>query len=162
MEQIAYGVYMLPELGLELPPEQIEFLAVAKRTPKAVICLESALSYHEITTRIPQAVHFALPYGVKSPKYRQLTVQSYNFSASTYDAGVTIIHTKAGDFKVYSPEKTLADCFKFRNQLGKELLLEALELYPQTHPVKASELMKYARLCRVEKVMRPYLEAMLH
>lgn len=161
LEQIAYGVYMLPELALELPPEQVSFLAVMQRTPKAVICLESALSHHEMTTRIPQAVHFALPRTVSKPKYTEPPIVSYYFSSKTYTAGVQTVATKAGSFQVYSPEKTLADCFKFRSQLSKEMLLEALELYQQTHPVNAAELMKYARLCRVENIMRPYVDAVL-
>ena len=65
------------------------------------------------------------------------------------------------DVGIYSPEKTLADCFKFRNKLGKDVALEALKLYRARKPVKADELIRYARICRIENVMRPHLEAPL-
>lgn len=128
--------------------------------PQSVICLISALSFHEITTQIPHEVFIALKQGVKAPKIDCPPLSVHLFSATSFEAGITIYEIDGVAVRIYSPEKTLADCFKFRNKLGMDVVLEALKMYRNRQTkMNIADLMKYARTCRVEKVMQPYLES---
>jgi len=158
VEQVSRGIYRL----VELPPiSNPDLVTVGLRFPRAVICLISALSYHGITTQIPHKVTVAVPRGARMPSLDSPPVHAYKFSVNAFKAGIEKHQIDGVAVKIYNPEKTLADCFKYRNKLGMDVVLEALKLYRSQKTYRLEKLLKYARICRVEKVMRPYLEATL-
>lgn len=158
VEQLDRGLYRLANLPALSNPDLV---TVALKIPAGVVCLISALAYHEITTQIPHEVHIALARGAEPPRPRRPPVRVYWFSGRAFTEGIETHKIDGIPVRVYSTEKTLADCFKYRNKLGLETVLEALRLYRSRKRPKVEELMKFARVCRVEKVMRPYLEALL-
>ena len=158
IEQVSRGVYRL----VELPPiSNPDLVTVGLRFPKAVICLISALAFHEITTQVPHNVSVAVPRDSRLPSLDYPPILAHRFSEETYQSGIEEHRIDGVTVKVYCPEKTLADCFKFRNKIGMDVVLEALKLYKSRKKFNLGELLNYAKICRVEKVMRPYLEATL-
>jgi len=155
LEQLSRGVYRLTGQKAVSDPDLI---IVATRIPKAVICLISALSFHEMTTQIPHSISIALARGSVTPRIDHPPISIHRFSKEALLAGVDVHHIDDVPIRVYSPEKTLADCFKFRNKIGMDVVLEALNLYKLRKEFKAGEILKYAKICRVENIMRPYLE----
>jgi predicted transcriptional regulator of viral defense system len=129
------------------------------KIPKGVICLISALSYHEITTEIPHQIYVALPRGAEPPRLDYPPLRIFWFSGPAFDEGIEDHVVDGIPVRVYSPEKTIADCFKYRNKIGLDVVLEALKFYRQRKRFKVDELMRYARVCRVEKIIYPYVEA---
>jgi len=156
VEQVTRGVYRLVEMPAISNPDLV---AVSLRYPNAVVCLISALAYHEITAQIPHAVSIAIPRGSRKPALDFPPIHAYIFSDTAYNAGIEKHRIDGATVCVYNPEKTLADCFKFRNKIGMDVVLEALRMYRTRKRFDLGELLKYARICRVEKVMAPYLEA---
>jgi len=158
IEQVSRGVYRL----VELPPiSNPDLVTVSLRFPKAVICLISALAYHDITTQVPHNVSVAVPRDSRLPSLDYPPILAHRFSELAYRSGIEEHQIDGVPVKVYSTEKTLADCFKFRNKIGMDVVLEAFKLYKSRKKFNLSELLKQAKICRVEKVMRPYLEATL-
>jgi predicted transcriptional regulator of viral defense system len=156
IEQISRGIYRL----VELPPiSNPDLVTVSLRLPNAVICLVSALSYHDITTQVPHEVSIAVSNEswISSLDYPPIHV--HKFSNAAYKSGIEEHRIDKVPVKIYNPEKTLVDCFKFRNKIGIDVMLEALKLYKIRMEFNLGNLLKYAKICRVEKVMRPYLEA---
>jgi predicted transcriptional regulator of viral defense system len=133
-------------------------VTVGLRFPNAVICLVSALAYHDITTQIPHNISLAVPRGSRLPSLDHPPLLVHRFSDQAYRAGIEEHQIDGVSVKIYSPEKTLADCFKFRNKIGMDVVLEALKLYKARNTFNLVALLNYAKICRVEKVMRPYLE----
>ena len=121
----------------------------------------SALSFHELTTQIPHEVHVALRRGAEEPRLDYPPIRTYRFTDEAFTAGVEVHELEGMSVRIYSPEKTLADCFKFRNKVGLDTVLEALRLYRERRNVNVDAIMRYAEICRVKEVMRPYLEALL-
>lgn len=158
IEQVSRGVYRLAELP---PIANPDLVTVSLRFPHAVICLISALAYHGITTQIPHEVSVAVPRRARIPSLDYPPVRAHKFSDAAFKAGVEEHRIDGVPVRIYSPEKTLADCFKFRNRLGMDVVLEALKLYKARKKFNLSEVLKYAQICRVDKVMKPYLEATL-
>lgn len=158
LEPLSRGVYRLAE---QQPLSNRDLVTVAMRIPRAVICLVSALAFHGLTTQIPHMVSVALDRKAESPKLDHPPISVHRFSGESLTAGIED-HTMDGvTVHIYNQEKTLADCFKFRNQIGMDIVLEALKLYKDQGPFDITKLLAYARICRVERVMKPYLEAML-
>jgi len=158
LEQVSRGIYRL----VELPPiSHPDFVTIGLRFPNAVICLVSALSYHDLTTQIPHVVSIAIPKDSRIPSLDYPPVQAHKFSKASYEAGLEKHRIDGVTVKIYSPEKTIADCFKFRNKVGMDVVLEALKLYKARKRFNPGALFHYAKICRVEKVMRPYLEAVV-
>ena len=156
IEQVSRGVYRL----MELPPiSNPGLVTVSLRFPNAVICLISALSYHNITTQIPHVVSVAVPRDSRIPSLDYPPIQTHRFSDEAYNAGIENHVIDGAHVKIYNPEKTLADCFKFRNKIGMEVVLEALKLYRSRQKFNLEKLLTYAEVCRVKKIMSPYLEA---
>jgi predicted transcriptional regulator of viral defense system len=154
----AQGIYRLSEID---PPGNPDLVQISLRVSRAVICLISALYFHELTTQIPHEVYFALPRNVKTPKINYPPIHVFHYSEDAYKAGIEQ-HTLDGvPVKIYSKEKTVADCFKFRRPVGMDVTLEALRDYMQQPRSNVSLLMRYAKVNRVEKIMRPYLEALV-
>jgi len=155
IEQVCRGIYRLVELPQISNPD---LFTVSLRFPNAIICLISALAYHDITTQIPHDVSVAVPRNSRMPSLDYPPIQAHRFSDLAYKAGIDEHLIDGVIVKIYSPEKTLADCFKFRNKIGIDVVLEALKLYKTRKKFDLGELLKYAKICRVENVMRPYLE----
>lgn len=158
LEVVSRGVFRLA--GSE-PLGNPDLVTVATRVPSGVICLISALSFHQITTQIPHEVHVALQRGAELPRLEYPPIKIYWFKDQAFTAGVDTHKLDGVDIRIYSPEKTLADCFKFRNKIGLDTAVEAVRFYRERRSVSVDALMRYAAICRVEKVMRPYLEAIL-
>ena len=158
LEVVSRGVFRLA--GSE-PLGNPDLVTVATRVPNGVICLISALAFHQITTQIPHEVHVALQRGAEEPRLEHPPVKIYRFTGQAFKAGVETHKLDGVDIRIYNPEKTLADCFKFRNKIGLDTAVEAVRFYRERRGVNVDALMRYAAICRVEKVMRPYLEAIL-
>ncbi len=156
VERLARGVFVATGRLLENP----DFTVVCLRAPRAVVCLVSALWFHDLTTQIPSTIDVAVRRGDHRPHSSWPPVKCYSFSPASYASGIET-HTIDGvDVKIYSREKTLADCFKFRNRIGMDIVLEAIHDYC-AGPRRVDELLRQARICRVETVMRPYLDTAL-
>jgi len=158
IEKLSRGCYRLAELG---PMTNPDLAVVAKAAPKGVICLISSLSFHEITTQIPHAVHLALPAHTHAPKLDYPPIQPYCFSGEAYAAGIETHEIDGVAVRIYNPAKTVADCFKYRNKIGLDVAIEALKLCRQRKRTTGQDFLTYAKVCRVENVMAPYLEAIL-
>ena len=158
LNTLTRGVYHLPEVPLQ---GSDDLIAVAHRIPRARICLISALSFHELTTQIPHGVYCAIPRYAHRPNMNHPPVRYFIFSRDCYENGVEYHEVSGTRLPVYSVEKTLADCFKYRNQIGMDTVLEALRLYRERRPLNVRALMEYARVCRVQNILSPYLEATL-
>lgn len=156
IEQVSRGIYRLKELP---PMGNPDLVTVSLRFPKAVICLVSALAYHDLTTQIPHEVSVAVPRDARIPSLNYPPIKVHRFSNPAYRAGIEEHLIDEVPIKIYSPEKTLADCFKFRKKIGMDIVLEALKLYKTRMKFDLAGLREYSRVCRVEKVMQPYLEA---
>ena len=156
LERLGPGTYRLSDLPALGNPDLV---VVAARVPQGVICLISALAFHQITTQVPHEVYLALQRGKAAPRLEHPPLRLFRFSGAAFAEGVQE-HTLDGiPVRIYSPEKTLADCFKCRNQIGLDTALEALKRYRQRKRPKVDALLHFARVCRVERVMRPYLES---
>lgn len=158
IERLSRGVYRLVETDQISQPDLV---IVARRVPQAVVCLISALAFHEITTQVPHEVSFAIVKGAETPRIDFPPISVHRFSDEAFSQGIQKHDVDGVTIRVYSPEKTIADCFKFRNKIGMEIVLEALKLYKARRGFNLSELVRFSRICRVEKIMRPYLEAMV-
>lgn len=134
---------------------------VMQRYPQGVLCLLSALAFHELTTQSPPVVWLALPKGAwhKPEEYPPLRILHY--SGEAFTAGVEIHQRQGGAVRVYSIAKTVADSFKFRNRIGLDVAIEALREGWQQRRFTLEELDAMARICRVQAVMRPYIEALV-
>ncbi|OGP97190.1 MAG: transcriptional regulator [Deltaproteobacteria bacterium RBG_19FT_COMBO_52_11] len=158
IEQLNRGLYRLTDLP---PLGNPDLVSVALKVPSGVICLISALAYHEITTQIPHEVYVALERGMEAPKLDHPPLRIFWFSGQAFTLGIQTHKIDGIPVRIYSPGKTIADCFKYRNKIGLDTAIEALKLYRGKKRFKADDLMKFARACRVEKIIRPYLEALL-
>ncbi len=156
IEQISRGVYRLKDLP---PIGNPDLVTVSLRFPNSVICLVSALAFHGITTQIPHSVSVAIPRGSRPPSLDYPPVQPHQFSENAYTAGIETLQIDGVPVKIYNMEKTLADCFKFRNKIGMDIVLEAFKLYRERKKTDLTKLIKYGKICRIDRVMVPYLEA---
>jgi predicted transcriptional regulator of viral defense system len=157
IEQLSRGVFHLASSPL---PSQPDIVAVAERVPAGVICLVSALDFHGVTTQIPGAVDIALPAGVKAPRVSYPPLHVYHMSGAAMSEGVEEHILGRTTVRVFGLAKTIADCFKFRNTVGVNVAVEALQEAVRSRRVSVSEVVHYARLVRVARVMRPYLESL--
>jgi len=158
VEQVSRGVFRLTDLP---PMTNPDIVTVVSRFPNVVICLVSALSFHGITTQIPHEVFVAVNKKSRAPLIDFPPISVHKFSDSAFSKGVENYVIDGVNVKVYSIEKTIADCFKFRNKIGMDVVLEALKLYKTRKKFNSDELLKYGKICRVEKIMTPYLELLV-
>jgi predicted transcriptional regulator of viral defense system len=157
-ERLSRGLYRL----VELPPlGNPDLISVSKRVPNGVICLISALAFYEITTQIPHEVYIAVSRNSQDPRIDYPPVRIFRFSSRAFTEGINLHKADGMSIRMYSPAKTVADSFKYRNKIGLDVAVETLKLYRETKKFSVDELIYYARACRVERVMRPYLEAVL-
>lgn len=152
------GIYRLSETD---SPGNPDLVNLSLRVPRAVFCLISALYFHELTTQIPHSIYFALPRDVKTPKIQYPPIWVFHYSTASYKAGIVEHELDGVKVRIYNREKTIADCFKFRQKVGMDTALEAIKDYLRQPRPNVSLLMQYARINRVERTMRPYLEALL-
>jgi predicted transcriptional regulator of viral defense system len=158
IERISRGLYRWADLP---PLSDPDLVAVAARIPRGVICLISALAFHEITTQIPHEVHVAIPREVRVPRIDWPPIRGFRFSAGSYRAGIEEHIIDDTNVKIYSAAKTVADSFKFRNALGVDVAVEAIRLALEQGKAAPAEIEGFARVCRVDNVVGPYLEALL-
>lgn len=158
LERVGPGLYRLPDA----PRTRHHSLAmVAGVAPDVVVCLLSALSFHDIGTQLPPRVWIAVRRGTRPPAIDWPPVRVLTFSAETFEAGVERHEVEGREVRVYSVAKTVADLFKYRNKVGMDVVLEALREVWEERRATMDELTHFAKLCRVERVMRPYLQAIV-
>jgi len=155
LERSSRGIYIAA--GAE-PSERQSIVEISKRIPSGVICLLSALSIHGLTTQSPFDVWVAIDPKARRPQLNDLPVRIARFSSDALTDGIEHHQIDGVKVPVYSPAKTVADCFKYRNKIGLDIAIEALKGGWQGKRFKIDELWHYARICRVQKVMQPYLE----
>ena len=158
LEKLARGLYRLADIP---PLGNPDLVSVSLKVPSGVICLISALSYHEITTQIPHEIYVALERGTEPPRLGHPPLRIFWFSGQAFNLGIQNDKIDGVSVRIYNPEKTIADCFKYRNKIGLDTAIEALKLYREKKRFNAGELLRFARACRVEKIIRPYLEALM-
>lgn len=158
IERVTRGLYRLQDAP---PLGSPDLVTVAERVPGGVFCLISALAYHEMTTQIPHEIYLAISRNSEPPRLDYPPLRVFRFSGESFSAGITRERVDGVNVRIYDREKTLADCFKYRNKLGMDTVLEALRFYKEQRKIKVDALLRYAKICRVASVMRPYLEATL-
>ena len=154
----ARGVYRLAGSDND---EHSSLAEVCKRVPKGVVCLISALHYHQLGTQMPGEVWLAIDNKAQRPKIDYPPLHIVRFSGDALSEGVERHPSAGGEVRVYSIAKTVCDCFKFRNKIGLDVALEALRDAWQTKRVTMDELWHFAKLLRQANVMRPYLESLV-
>lgn len=158
LEQLSRGLYRLASLPrLEAP----DLVTAASRVPNGVICLISALAFHDLTTQVPHAVDIAVPKGTETPRVDYPPLNVYWFSGPAFSEGIETRTIDGVAVRIYSAEKSVADAFKFRNKIGLEVALEALRNWRKRRGTQVEDLLVQARNCRIERVIRPYLEAVV-
>jgi predicted transcriptional regulator of viral defense system len=157
LEQPARGLYVL---ATSKPTEHQSLVEVCKRVPQGVICLISALQFHEFTTQITHEVWIALPTKAWAPTFDSLRLRVMRYSTTTIAYGVEERRVGGAVVRVFSPAKTVADCFKFRNKVGLDVAMEALREAIRQRKATRDEIWKAAQVCRVANVMRPYMESL--
>ena len=157
VRRVARGLYASATFDGD---EHQTLVEAAKRVPAGVVCLISALSFHQLGTQLPSEVWLALPIGTSYPRIRDMPVRFCKFSGPTHALGIEEHHLPGGTVRIYSPAKTVVDCFKFRNKIGMDVAIEALSDCLRKRRATVAQLNEFAAACRVAKVMRPYLEAM--
>jgi predicted transcriptional regulator of viral defense system len=157
IEAVTRGLYRLTSLD---PLAHPDLVTVATRVPQGVLCLISALSFHELTTQVPHTIDVALERGTRKPRLDYPPTRFFWFSGPAFHEGIETHELDGAPVRVYDPEKTLVDCFRYRNQIGMDVALEALRLWRERRRKKLDVLLRYARMRHVERAMRPYLETM--
>ncbi len=158
LQRVARGLYSLPDAEIT---EHQTLLEVCQRVPKAVLCLLSALQFHGIGTQMPHEVWIALPEATQTPAPGYPTLRIARLRGEAYSEGIQTVTDHGAPIRVYSVAKTVTDCFKFRNKIGLDVALEALKDAWHSRKVNMAELHRFAKINRVERVMQPYLEAVL-
>ena len=156
--RLARGVYTAP--GAVLPGSEEGVLVVAERIPEARLCLLTALRLHGLTTQAPFEVWIAIGNKDRAPRLDWPPLRVVRFSGEALTTGLETRTMGSKQVRVTTVAKTVADCFKFRNLVGLDVAIEALRDALRARATSVDELWKYARLCRVSKIMRPYLEAL--
>ena len=157
LERVGKGLYSSSE---NPPTENRTLVEVCRKVPQAVVCLSSALRFHELTTENPFEVWIALKQGSWTPSLEYPPIRVVRFSGPSLTFGA-VEHTIEGvKIKVYSPAKTVADCFKFRSKVGTELAIQALRECFREKKASMDELWEAAKICRVANIMRPYMESL--
>ena len=160
IEKIKPGLYRLSNI-YSIGEYSQSFIDLCNAMPKVIICLISALEFHQLTTINPSKVYVALPNSDKQTKIKFPPVEVFFFRNRFYNLGIEEKTTKTGSFKIYNAEKTICDMFRYRNKLGEDLALEGLKNYLKRKDADLIKLQNYAIKCQVKSVMSPYLKAMV-
>ena len=134
---------------------------VAKRVSHGVICLLSALSFHEIGTQLPHQVWMAIDRRAAKPKMQLPPLRVMRFSGAALTEGIETYQIEGVPVQIFNPAKTVADCFKYRNKIGLDVALEALKECIRDRRTTMDDLWHFAKVCRMTNVMRPYMEAIV-
>jgi predicted transcriptional regulator of viral defense system len=156
LEKVERGLYRLPDAQVS----EFESLGtIATKVPQAVFCLLTALQFHELTTQLPRQLWIAMPRGSHPPRIDYPPLKMVQFTGEAYTAGIEEVVRDGVKLRVYGVAKTVADCFKHRNKIGLDVALEALKDARSRNKASVDEIWRYAKVCRVANVMRPYLES---
>jgi predicted transcriptional regulator of viral defense system len=158
LQRVDRGLYMMPDAEIG---ENHTLAEVATHTPNAVVCLLSALRFHGLTTQNPHEIWVAIDGKAHQPKSAHIPIRVVRFSGAALKEGQETHNIEGVQVRIYNPAKTVADCFKFRNKIGLDVAIEALRECVQSKRCKPSEIIRYAQICRVDRIIRPYLEALL-
>ena len=156
VEKVARGLYRLPDTQIS---EHHSLAEAAKMVPRGVICLLSALRFHNLTTQAPHEIWMAIDRKTRLPVNKKLPIRFVRFSGPALTEGVKSHIIDGIPVVIYQPAKTVADCFKYRNKIGLDVALEALKDCLRNRRCEADILWRFATICRVSNIMRPYLEA---
>lgn len=156
--RIDRGLYRLPDTEITAYHGLVQ---AAKSVPKGVVCLLSALRFHEIGTQLPHEVWMAINRRSAPPRTRQQKMRIVLFSGQALTEGIEEHIIEGAQVRIYNPAKTVADCFKYRNKIGIDVALEALREALQSRKCSTDDLWQYAKICRVTKTIRPYMEAIV-
>ena len=157
LTRLARGLYRLADAQEFSNPD---LAVVAAKSPDAVVCLISALSFHGITTQVPRAVYLAVSRGrYAGLRLRTPPVKIYRFDAATFDQGIETHRIDGVTVRIYGTARTLVDCFKYRNKLGLDIAIEALRFARERKRISNREILHFARLLRQVQVISPYLES---
>ncbi len=158
LERIDRGRYQLP--GHDLT-EHHDLVHATAAVPESVVCLISALSFHGVGTQIARCVYLAVERGRREPRVEWPPVEIVRFSGPAFTEGIETHKLEGRDVRVYNLAKTLADIFKYRNKIGLDVALETLGEVWRDRRLTMDEILRYARICRVHRVMQPYLESLV-
>jgi predicted transcriptional regulator of viral defense system len=141
------------------PSEAHTLVQVAKRVPEAVFCLLTALRFHELTTQSPSEVWIAIAEKARRPSLDHPRLRVARFSGAALTTGVETHRVEGVTIRVTTAAKTVADCFKYRNKIGIDVAVEALRDFTRKYRGGSNELARCARVCRVARIMQPYLDS---
>lgn len=158
LQRIDRGLYAMPDAKVS---ENHTLAEVATHTPSAVVCLLSALRFHGLTTQNPHEIWIAIDGKAHQPRITHVPIRVVRFSGAALSEGHETHKIEGVKVRIYNTAKTVADCFKYRNKIGLDVAIEALRDCVNSKRCTPNELIKYAHICRVDKIMRPYLEALM-
>lgn len=158
LEKPSRGIYTLKDARFS---EHQTLIEASKRVPKGVVCLLSALQFHKLTTELPFEVWLGIDIRARRPEGDLPPLRICKFSKSALSYGVEKHKIDGATVKIYSPAKTVADCFKYRNKIGIDVAIEALRSVWSKKKASMDELHKASKVCRVANLMRPYLETLI-
>ena len=156
--QISRGLYQLADVEIHA---QISLAEIAKRVPNGVVCLISALAFHELTTQTPHYVWLAVERKTRKPRIEYPPLRIFFFSGDMFSRGITIHKIMNQKVKIYDAPKTVIDCFRWQKAVGLDVAIEAAKEYLKRRDSSPSLLVQYAKICKVEKLVRPYLQVIV-
>ncbi len=156
--KVKNGLYRLSDIPVI---SNQSFIDLACAVPEGVICLLSALSYYELTTFNPSVISMAIHRKSWRPKIEYPPVEFYYFSKKQFEAGIDKIKIRDHKINIYCREKTICDCFRYRNKLGIDIAKEGLSEYIKQKDRNLEKLLKYAEICRVKTLMEIWINAMI-
>jgi len=158
VEKIARGLYRLIDYA---PKSYSDLISASLQAPRGVVCLLSALSFHEATVEVPKYIDIAVQKGTRAYRIKYPPMKFYHFSLKSWKAGIVEQKIEYHTVKIYNLAKTIADCCKFRNKIGMNVVREALKLAVSEKNIKPKEIMHYSKICRVDNIIKPMLETIL-
>lgn len=158
IERLSRGLYRISDLPALGRPD---FTTVAYKAPYAIICLISALHFHEITNEVPHEVQIAIARKATPPRIDYPPTRVFMFSGEAFQSGIETHIIDGKPIRIYSAAKTVSDCFKYRNKIGLDVAIEALRMYLRSSKANIAELLASAKVCRVQKVITPYIRGQL-
>lgn len=159
LDRVGRGLYRLPNHSVT---EHESLVVVAAKVPQAVFCLLTALQFHGLTTQLPRHVWIAMPRGSHAPRIDWPPIRMTQMTDAAHTVGIEEHRCDGVTLRVYGAAKTVVDCFKHRNKIGLDVAMEALKDAWRMRKASADDLWRYARVCRMANVMRPYMEVVAH
>ena len=158
IERVGRGLYVAPSANAT---EHHSIVQAIKSLPHGVVCLLSALQFHELTTQEPFEVWLAIDRNTWRPRIHYPPLRVFRFSGEAFSAGIETHVIEGVPVRMYSPAKTVVDCFRYRNQIGLDVAVEAIRDCLRERKGAINEIWRYAKIRRVTSVIKPYLEAMI-